>query len=316
MFQKLGLRHYAYLDMGQEPKELQKFRPYVDREVEAMKRHSVDLLAWFYWIDSDDPAEDPKIKITLESFRHHGVRPHLWISQSNASVPKTSEEWAKYFPQDVKIPKTTAEFEKLSESEKQRIEEASLEADARFYREDAPKTPKEYKARVQREAERIRALVNLAKPYGCPVDIYNHGGWFGMTDNQLAIIKRLEEMGVSGVGIVYNFSHARDRYHDDSKNFEPLWRRMQSQVVTVNITAMKMDTGIVDYPSQGDSELEMMRIIQASGWRGPAGVVVQRPEDAEKVLAKDLLGLDWLAAELKKPGSGGPRPFPVISHAH
>lgn len=55
---------------------------------------------------------------------------------------------------------------------------------------------------------------------------------------------------------------------------------------------------------QGDGELEMMRTIQQSGWKGPIGLVVQRHEDAEVVLRNDFLGLDWLAAELKQPGSG------------
>jgi len=76
----------------------------------------------------------------------------------------------------------------------------------------------------------------------------------------------------------------------------------------VNITGTCMD-GISIYLSQGDRELEMMRTIQNSGWRGPIGLIAEKGGDAEVTLRNNLVGLDWLAAELKLAGSGGPRPF-------
>jgi hypothetical protein len=109
--------------------------------------------------------------------------------------------------------------------------------------------------------------------------------------------------------MVYNFSHARDGFHDDSKNFPQLWKKMRDHVVAVNVTGMRTDEDVV-YPSQGDSELEMLRTIQESGWRGPIGLVAEKGGDAEVTLGNYMVGLDWLAAELKQPGSGGPRPFP------
>ena len=54
----------------------------------------------------------------------------------------------------------------------------------------------------------------------------------------------------------------------------------------------------------------MMRIIQDSGWKGPVGIIGEKSGDAEVTLRNYLIGLDWLAAELKQPGSGGARPFP------
>jgi len=39
----------------------------------------------------------------------------------------------------------------------------------------------------------------------------------GLNDGyQVAIIERLKTLGVTDVGIVYNFSHARDELHDDT----------------------------------------------------------------------------------------------------
>ena len=150
-------------------------------------------------------------------------------------------------------------------------------------------------------------VAKLATPYGVKVVLYNHNGWLGMEENQLAVIARLKELGVPNVGMVYNFTHARDALHDDSREFATLWPKMQPYVVEVNITGMAMD-GTVLYPSQGDAELDMMRVIQQSGWHGPIGITAEKGGDAEVNLRNYLLGVDWLAAELKKPGSAGAKP--------
>jgi len=161
---------------------------------------------------------------------------------------------------------------------------------------------------VSQNAERIAALAKLAAPYGCRIGLYNHNGWFGILDHQLAILDRLQSLGVHDVGIVYNFSHARDPHHDDTIDFPSLWKKIQSRVMAVNVTGMRMEGQII-YPSQGDSELAMMRTIQDSGWRGPVGVIAEKGGDAEVTLKNYLTGIDWLAAELKQTGSGGPPPF-------
>ena len=54
--------------------------------------------------------------------------------------------------------------------------------------------------------------------------------------------------------------------------------------------------------------VEMLRVIEASGWRGPIGLIAEQGGDAEVTLRNYQRGLAWLAAELKAPGSGGPRP--------
>jgi hypothetical protein len=60
--------------------------------------------------------------------------------------------------------------------------------------------------------------------------------------------------------------------------------------------------------SQGDKELEMMRTIQHSGWRGPIGLIAEQGGDAEVTLGNNLRGLDWLSKEIAHSGSGGERP--------
>src|SRR5262249_25421465 len=143
---------------------------------------------------------------------------------------------------------------------------------------------------------------------GMKVELYNMQDWFGMTENQLAVIQRLKALGVNDVGMVYNFDHARDHRHDDTTHFPALWVKIKPYVVAVNVSGTTAEP-IERYPSQGDRELEMMRTIEQSGWRGPIGLNTEAGGDAEATLRNCLVGLDWLAAELKRSGSGGPRPF-------
>lgn len=76
-------------------------------------------------------------------------------------------------------------------------------------------------------ATRVAALAKLAAPYGCRIGLYNHNGWFGVLDHQLAVIDRVRTLGVSDVGIVYNFSHARDPQNDDTVDFPALWKKIK-----------------------------------------------------------------------------------------
>ncbi|MEO6005694.1 MAG: sugar phosphate isomerase/epimerase [Opitutus sp.] len=246
MLARLGFKHFAY-DWRAE------HVPTFDAEIDALKKHDVNLHAWWFPFD----ATDPQAKSTLELFKRHNVHPQLWVMQSSkkSAEPLTDEQ------------------------------------------------------QISQNAERIAGLAKLAAPYGCKVGLYNHNGWFGVMDHQLTVLERLRTLGVTDVGIVYNFSHARDPHHDDTKDFPALWKKIQPYVMAVNVTGMRMEGQII-YPSQGDAELAMMRTIQESGWSGPVGVIAEKGGDAEVTLGNYLKGIDWLAAELKQPGSAGPRPFP------
>lgn len=162
-------------------------------------------------------------------------------------------------------------------------------------------TEAEQKQRTDQEAERIRKIVELAKPYDCPVELYNHNGWFGEPDNEVAVIERLKQLGVSGVGMVYNFSHG----HKDVADFPAIWKRIERYVVAVNVTGMVADERLIP-PSQGNYELAMLRTIQQSGWRGPIGLIAEQGGDAEVTLGNNLRGLDSLNSELERsrPASG------------
>ena len=108
--------------------------------------------------------------------------------------------------------------------------------------------------------------------------------------------------------------HARDESHDDTKNFPAIWKQVQPYAVAANVTGLHWEDKYV-HPSQGDSELATMRTIQEGGWNGSVGLVAEKGGDAEVTLQNYMRGLDWLAAELKQPGSGGPAPFPSVPEA-
>ena len=58
---------------------------------------------------------------------------------------------------------------------------------------------------------------------------------------------------------------------------------------------------------QGSRDLDLLRIIRDSGYRGPIGILGHTQDDAEERLRDNLDGLDWLLPQLdgKPPG---PRP--------
>lgn len=164
----------------------------------------------------------------------------------------------------------------------------------------AVSTPEAQTARIEAELTRLRPIVAAAARLGCQVGLYTHGGWFGQTDNLLALLERLDAEGARHVGIVYNFHHG----HGDLDRFAEIWPRIGSRTLALNLNGMK--TGgdrsgdKILYLGQGEREREMIRIVAASGWIGDVGVLNHRTDvDAEVGLAQNLAGLAQLRPPLR-----------------
>ena len=71
-------------------------------------------------------------------------------------------------------------------------------------------TGPEQQRRVEAAAAQIKPLAIEAGKIGCTVGLYNHGGWFGEPENQIAIIERLKKDGLTNLGLVYNLHHGHD----------------------------------------------------------------------------------------------------------
>lgn len=172
---------------------------------------------------------------------------------------------------------------------------------------DPIQSPEEQQKRVAAEAERIRPIALEAAKIGCTVELYNHGRWYGEPENQIAIIRRLN---LPNVGIVYNLHHG----HGHLDRFPELLKEMLPYLHALNLNGMVRDgdrRGMKIVPlGQGDLDLELLRTIRDSGYRGPIGILNHTGEDAEARLRDNLEGLAWLAAQLDgRPA--GPRPQPV-----
>jgi glucose/arabinose dehydrogenase/mono/diheme cytochrome c family protein len=180
------------------------------------------------------------------------------------------------------------------------------------------KTSTEDQATINRVVDQLRPFVTAAQRLDCQVGLYNHGGWFGVPENQLAMIERFENDGFKNVGMICNFHHS----HKFLIGFHGKWGKTQSHILAVNLNGTvagantdgttSNNDGITILPlSAGDQELGMMRVIQESGWRGPVGIIGHRfDEEVKTTLGNNLRGLDWLAHELAMPGSSGERqPF-------
>jgi hypothetical protein len=158
----------------------------------------------------------------------------------------------------------------------------------------------EQEARLAAETARLRPIAKAAADIGCKVALYNHGGWFGEPENQIALIEQLAREGISNVGLVYNQHHG----HDHLDRFAELMTKMKPHLLALNLNGMTRDGDKSGKKIQrlgaGDEDARLLRIIQQSGWRGPVGIIDHRPEtDSEETLQENLEGLEKLRATLK-----------------
>jgi quinoprotein glucose dehydrogenase len=234
MLERLGFKMFAY-DYRAE------HIPTFDAEVEALQRHHVRLVAW--WFPTELNAEAQNILALLQ--RHNLRDVQLWV-MGGGEPTKNAEE-------------------------RQR--------------------------RVISEADRLRPIAEAAGKIHCVVALYNHGGWFGEPENQIAVIEKLRSTGATNVGIVYNLHHG----HDHLARFTELLAKMKPYLLALNLNGMVRNgdkTGKLIVPlGQGELDLELLGIIRDSGWRGPIGILNHTDEDAEARLLDNLEGLDWLLAQ-------------------
>jgi sugar phosphate isomerase/epimerase len=144
-------------------------------------------------------------------------------------------------------------------------------------------------ARVSAEADRIRPIAEAAAKVGCKVALYNHGGWFGEPENQIAIIEALE---MPNVGIVYNLHHG----HAHLGRFPALLQVMKPHLLALNLNGMDRDGEAKGRKilaiGQGGEDARLLEVIRGSGWDGPIGILDHVPEaDAEDQLRANLEGL-------------------------
>ncbi|RDC65848.1 sugar phosphate isomerase/epimerase family protein [Adhaeribacter pallidiroseus] len=147
--------------------------------------------------------------------------------------------------------------------------------------------------KVHYMARIIGIIAKQAAEIGCTVGLYNHSGWFGEPENQLAIIEYLK---MPNVGMVYNFNHAEAHV----ARFAEFFPKIVPHLLALNLSGIQTGNPVKIVPvGQGNAELEMMRVVKASKYRGPVGIINEYTDpDAEVGLQMNLTGLKKILKSL------------------
>ncbi|MCS6864565.1 MAG: TIM barrel protein [Gemmataceae bacterium] len=165
-----------------------------------------------------------------------------------------------------------------------------------------PTTPTE---KVTTAAQTIEPIATAAAKLGCSVGLYNHGGWFGEPENQIAIIESLK---LKNIGIVYNLHHG----HEQFDRFPEILKKMHPYLYAININGCvkdghKMGKKIMPVGS-GELDLKFLSAIRDIGYTGPIGILGHTHDDVAERLADNLDGLAWLVRQLNgQPPGEKPR---------
>ncbi len=255
MLEQLGIKKLAY-DWRAE------HIPTFDDEVAVMKRHGVEMTAW--WFPGTLNAEALAI---LDCIKRNAIHPQLWVMLESGP---------------------------------------HLRLDKAF-----EPTPEAQAAHVERMVAAAEPIAMEAAKLGCQVALYNHGGWFGVPENQIQIVERLKQEGVTNVGMVYTQHHG----HGEIDRFVELFPKMKPHLLALTLNGMFKDGDLQGHDlgtaplGQGDQDLRLLRIIKESGWHGPVGIILEVMADAKLRLQDNLDGLDWLVAQLDGRAAG-PKPQP------
>jgi quinoprotein glucose dehydrogenase len=151
------------------------------------------------------------------------------------------------------------------------------------------------KVKVEEVAKALRPIAEEAAKIGCSVGLYNHGGWLGEPENQIAIIEALK---LPNVGMVYNQHHG----HEHVARFKEVMAKIKPYLYCLNINGMTLggeQPGKKILPlGLGEADVELLRIIRDSGYTGRIGILNHTEGDAEGRLLDNLEGLEWLVPQL------------------
>jgi len=148
------------------------------------------------------------------------------------------------------------------------------------------------KENLETAVDAVKEVLRRAEEIGCRVALYNHGDWFGEPENQVRII---ETIGSDHLKMVYNFHHG----HHHMDRFGELFPLMLPHLSAVNINGMSSGGEKIITLGEGEEELQMLRVMRASGYGGPLGIIGHTEgEDIRVVLERNLKGLEKLKQSL------------------
>lgn len=151
--------------------------------------------------------------------------------------------------------------------------------------------------KIAQASAAVRYVATQAAAIGCEVGLYNHEGWFGEPDNQLAILDRLH---MRNLGMVYNFNHAQ--YQID--RFPEFFPRILPHLIALNLAGLKKGDEHIFPIGKGNSEAQMIRLVWQSNFKGPIGIINENTHpDAKTGLEMNMKGLRGILYSLGDRGA-------------
>ena len=138
---------------------------------------------------------------------------------------------------------------------------------------------------LKQSVSMVKYLSKRAKKLGCKIALYNHGGWFGKSENQLRIIKALPNQDL---GVIFNFHHAHDSLESYSENI----KKLLPYLWCVNLNGMKAVGPKIITIGEGNLEKEMIQQLLNLKYSGPFGILGHvKGGDPELILKANEVGL-------------------------
>ena len=139
--------------------------------------------------------------------------------------------------------------------------------------------------KVRSAAKAVKYIAERAAAVGCTVGLYNHEGWYGEPENELAI---LQQVKMKNVGLVYNFNHAQEH----TERFAAFFPKILPHLLALNLAGLRKGDQHIYPISEGDSEQKMIGVILKSGYKGPIGIINEDTDpDAKVGLEMNMRGL-------------------------
>jgi hypothetical protein len=146
--------------------------------------------------------------------------------------------------------------------------------------------------KIEKAAKAVAVIAKRAASLGCTVGLYNHNGWFGEPENQLAIINKLK---LRNVGMIYNFNHAQDQID----RFETFFPTILPHLIALNLAGLKKGDQHIYPLTKNGAERDMIKIILKSSYNGPIGIINEDTDPNAKVgLQKNMAGLRDILMDL------------------
>jgi hypothetical protein len=257
-----------------------------------------NLVAWCI-VPFDQVHRTPKQRIEMLKKLNFSQYAYDWrhqhleffqeeISEANRSGVKIAAVWM-WIDKEADVPgRLSDDNEKLLSV----LKDAGLQTtlwvgfNTNFYAYEEDET------KISRGVEMLQYIKKRTAGLVTGIGLYNHGDWFGEPENQIKILK---EMNDPGIGLIYNFHHG----HGQIESFPTLLKKMSPWLWTVNINGMKKEGPQILTVGAGDKELDMLKALKKNKFQGSIGILGHvEEEDVEKVLQRNLNGLRMLEKQL------------------